>query len=84
MFACVAKRCANSYLAELARVRARASHSLDLVKEIGEGVGVVVGHLVLKDAHEALEAHASVHVPRRQSAQLCAHTQKESKKHNSQ
>ncbi|KAI3487195.1 hypothetical protein L1887_48905 [Cichorium endivia] len=48
--------------AELAGVGARAGELLDLGKDGGEDVGVVVGGLVLEDGDEALEAHAGVDV----------------------
>ena len=61
---------AHVLVAELARVRARASRRLDGIEQRREHVGVVVGGLVLQDGGDALEAHARVDVLCGQRAQL--------------
>mmetsp|Transcript_36926 Transcript_36926/g.91231 ORF Transcript_36926/g.91231 Transcript_36926/m.91231 type:complete len:310 (+) Transcript_36926:1222-2151(+) len=55
--------------AQLAAVRRRARARLDGGEDGHEDVGVVVGQLALQDTRQALEAHAGVHVLRRQRLQ---------------
>jgi hypothetical protein len=56
-------------LAKLGVVGAGTRDFLDLLKQRCEDVGVVVGHLLLQQADQALEAHASVDVLVRQRSQ---------------
>lgn len=57
----------NVLCAELASVRTCTAKLLDLDHERVEDIRVVVGQLVLEDGNDTLEAHASVHVFRRES-----------------
>ena len=47
---------------DLASVRLNSGELVDLVEERSEDIGVVVGHLALKDTGDTLEAHACIDV----------------------